>query len=95
MPNDLRDIEMQRLRTMLAEREAVIADQNAKIEKLAHEVQVLRTHLEQLLRSRGRDLSVPEGQGLLFDSPSSDDGERGDETSTASDRPFRSVLVGT
>lgn len=75
VPKDLRDIEIKRLRVVIAERDAIIADRDAKIERLARDLDTLRTQVDLLLRGRKGGLTVPEGQGLLFGDPSTTDGE--------------------
>lgn len=83
-PSELQ-LENKRLREQLAEREAAIADRDAKIEKLARDVARLEALVKQLLARRGGGLRVPEGQGLLFpeaaiavEPPNADESSAGD-----------------
>lgn len=87
-PSELQ-VENEKLKKQLAERDAAIADRDAKIEKLASDVAMLQAAVKQLLARRSGGYRVPEGQGLLFpeatmavDSPaaelSADDEEEAD-----------------
>jgi transposase len=81
-------VENEKLKKQLAERDAAIADRDAKIEKLANDVAMLQAAVKQLLARRAGGYRIPEGQGLLFpeaamavDSPvaaSADDDEEAD-----------------
>lgn len=74
--HDGRDIEIKRQRAMLEERDAVIADRDVKIERLTRELDLLRKEFERFIRGRrSPDLSVPDGQGLLFPDSAADTAE--------------------
>jgi transposase len=64
-PSELQ-VENETLKKELAERDAAIADRDAKIEKLASDVTTLQTAVKQLLARRRGGHRIPEGQGLLF-----------------------------
>lgn len=83
-------LEIKKLKQQLAERDAVIADRDSKIEKLARDVAKLQAAVKQLLAQRGGRHRIPEGQGLLFpevDSSGTDEptADGGDEDGDASD----------
>lgn len=59
-------LENKRLKQQLAEARAAIADRDAKIEKLAHDLAKVEALVKHLLAQRRGGHSVPEGQGLLF-----------------------------
>lgn len=64
-PSDLA-LENSVLRQQLSERNAVIADRDQAIAKLARDFAKLQDTLKKLLAQRGGGHRVPEGQGLLF-----------------------------
>jgi len=59
-------LENEKLKQQLAERDAAIADRDAQIKKLASDISTLQAAVKQLLAARGGGHRVPEGQGLLF-----------------------------
>lgn len=59
-------VEIERLRSKLAEAHAAIADRDAKIEKLAADVATLQAAIKTLMQARRGKRSIPEGQGVLF-----------------------------
>lgn len=59
-------LEISALRQQLSERDAVIADRDQAIAKLARDFAKLQDALKKLLAQRGGGHRVPEGQGLLF-----------------------------
>lgn len=61
-------VEIERLKKQLAERDAAIIDRDAKIEKLARDLATLEAHIKRLLAGRRGGYLVSEGQGLLFPS---------------------------
>jgi transposase len=79
---DALQLENERLKAQLAERDAAIADRDAKIEKLARDLATLEAHVKRLLMGRRGGHFVPEGQGLLFPNavePGSEDAAETDE----------------
>ena len=61
-------VENERLKKQLAERDAAIIDRDAKIEKLARDLAALEAHIKRMLVGRRGGHLVSEGQGLLFPS---------------------------
>jgi transposase len=59
-------LENEKLRLQLAERDALIADRDANIAKLTADVAVLQKAVAHLMAQRRGGLRVPKGQGLLF-----------------------------
>jgi transposase len=66
VPSHTLQLENERLKAQLAERDAAIADRDAKIEKLARDLATLEENVKRLLAGRRGGHTVPEGQGLLF-----------------------------
>lgn len=66
MPSRVLQLENERLKAQLAERDAAIADRDAKIEKIARDLATLEAHVKRWLGGRRGGHLVPEGQGLLF-----------------------------
>lgn len=64
-PSELH-VENAKLREQIAEQHAMIADRDAKMQKLAGDVAALEAAVKHLLASRRAGLRIPEGQGLLF-----------------------------
>jgi len=65
-PHPLQQLEIERLKAQLAERDAAIADRDAKIEQLARSLALLEEQVKRMLGGRRGGHLVPEGQGLLF-----------------------------
>lgn len=59
-------LEFKRLRSALAERDAMLADRDAQIARLASDLQLLQAHMKRLLAGRGGSHLIAEGQGVLF-----------------------------
>jgi transposase len=83
--------EIVKLKAQLADRDAAIADRDAKIDVLARDLNKLKMHMQYLLSGRARTPLISEGQGALFPelesskpqdvSPSDSDEENPDESS--------------
>ena len=88
VPSHTLRLEIERLKAQLAERDAAIADRNARIEKLARDLATLEEHVKRLLAGRRGGHTVPEGQGLLFPNnlePASSPDPESDETPEGGD----------
>ena len=59
-------LEIEKLKTQLADRDAAIMDRDAKIETLAQDLNVLKKHIQQMLSGRRGTPLLAEGQGVLF-----------------------------
>src|SRR5690606_35522114 len=66
MPTQALQIEIERLKAQLSERDAAIVDRDARIERLAHDLAMLESHMKRLLGGRRGGYLIPEGQGVLF-----------------------------
>ncbi len=66
MPSSALQLEIEKLKAQLVDRDAAIVDRDAKIERLARDLATLEAHVKRWLSRRGGGHLVPEGQGLLF-----------------------------
>ncbi len=66
MPSSALQLENEKLKAQLVDRDAAIIDRDAKIEQLARDLATLEAHVKRLLSGRGGGHLIPEGQGLLF-----------------------------
>ncbi len=66
MPSRAHQLEVEKLRAQLADRDAAIVDRDAKIEKLAGDLATLEAHVKRWLSGRRGGHLIPEGQGVLF-----------------------------
>ncbi|MCP5041881.1 MAG: IS66 family transposase [bacterium] len=57
------------MKAQLADRDAAIADRDAKIDRLAHDLRALEKFVKETLRGRRRGQVNAEGQGVLFPDP--------------------------
>lgn len=62
-------LENEKLRAQLADRDAKIVDRDAKIDRLARDLRTLEALVKQLLSGRRRGHLIAEGQGVLFPDP--------------------------
>ena len=92
MTPSARQVEIEQLKRQLADRDAAIADRDAKIEQLARDLATLAAHVKRLLAPRGGGYRIPEGQGVLFpdavlapESPTADPVETDDGVGTEGD----------
>jgi len=76
-------LENEKLKAQLAERDAAIVDRDAKIEKLARDLRVLEAYVKEMLRGRHRGHLIAEGQGVLFPDPPASPEETNDDASEA------------
>ncbi|MCP5039934.1 MAG: IS66 family transposase [bacterium] len=75
------------LRREIKELKAKLADRDAKIEDLAHDLSVFKDHLNRLLASRSRGHLVAEGQGVLFPDPPASDAADIEPASDSTEQP--------
>ena len=66
MPSSALQLENEKLKAQLTDRDASIVDRDAKIERLAHDLATLEAYVKRMLSGRRGGHLIPEGQGLLF-----------------------------
>lgn len=62
---DSSDLQLEKLKTQLADRDALLADRDATIDRLARDVAILERHLKSILDKRGRGTSGDDQTPLL------------------------------
>ena len=83
-------LEFQRLRSALAERDAMLTDRDALIAQLASDLQLLQAHVKRLLAGRGGSHLIAEGQGALFSDAQTEMGVTDDDDADDADEETES-----